>query len=81
MECFIGMFVWNSTHFPFYFPSQYGASQLNMEESFNPFALRTAKTLWSFGCSERSRVKEKIDIWYAQYFKHLHRKNGKYLSL
>ena len=26
---------------------------------FNPIALRTAKTLWSFGCSECNRVK----IW------------------
>ena len=25
----------------------------------DPIALRTAKTLWSFGCSECSRVKEK----------------------
>ena len=25
--------------------------------SFNPFALRTAKTLWSFGCSECKWVK------------------------
>ena len=26
--------------------------------SFNPIALRTAKALWSFGCSESNRVKE-----------------------
>ena len=26
---------------------------------FNPIALRTAKTQWSFGCSECNRVKEK----------------------
>ena len=27
----------------------------------NPIALRTAKTLWSFGCSECNRVKTLVD--------------------
>ena len=29
----------------------------NWETTFNPIPLRTAKTLWSFGCSEWNRVK------------------------
>ena len=28
--------------------------------SFHPIALRIAKTLWSFGCSECNRVKSKL---------------------
>ena len=28
-----------------------------LKEVFNPIALRTTKTLWSFGCSEYNRVK------------------------
>ena len=36
---------------------------------FNPFALRTAKTLWSFGRSQCKRVKKslfsmKVEIWH-----------------
>ena len=32
---------------------------------FNPFALRTAKTLWSFGCSECNRVKALL-VWHEE---------------
>ena len=31
-------------------------------EGFNPIALRTAKTLWSFGCSECDRVSMDVTI-------------------
>ena len=34
----------------------------------NPTALRTAKTLWSFGCSECNRVKERIFCNGRNYF-------------
>ena len=31
--------------------------QVHLSKKINPIALRTAKTLWSFGCSECNRVK------------------------
>ena len=30
---------------------------------FNPIALRMAKTLWSFGCSECNRVERRVNIY------------------
>ena len=38
-------------------------------KTFNPIALRTAKTLWSFGCSECSRVKVRLaQVGYIKLF-------------
>ena len=34
---------------------------------FNPAALRTAKTLWSFGCSECNRVKNPLRQYFCFY--------------
>ena len=34
--------------------------QISQVLGFNPIALRTAKTLWSFGRSECNRVNEKV---------------------
>ena len=35
---------------------------------FNPIALRTAKTLWSFGCFECNRVKTLLFCIYLQVY-------------
>ena len=34
-------------------------------QPFNPIAFRTAKTLWSFGCSECNRVKDNLQAEYC----------------
>ena len=39
---------------PFLWPTLCFPGHQNL---FNPFALRMAKTVWSFGCSECNRVK------------------------
>ena len=50
--------------FFFFFFSSFQNSPCNLDLSFiNHIALRTAKTLWSFGCSEFIRVKIDLDLF------------------
>ena len=64
--------VWGTTAFnEGLYIGSYG-DELKVSQ-INPIALKTAKTLWSFGFSECNRVKIKVFIWNLDtlYFYHL----------
>ena len=57
--CLSAMYAKGKQFCDFLFISLDNEYVLKKGSTHNPVALRTAKTLWSFGCSECNRVKEK----------------------